>query len=507
MDILYSLAMGFHVALSPQNLAFCLIGATIGTVVGVLPGIGPVTTIAMLIPLTFQMPAIGSLIMLAGIYYGSHHAGSTTAIMLNMPGEPSAVVVCLDGHPLAKKGKAGSTLAMSAIASFCAGCVGFLIVAALSPELSTLSLMFGPTEYFATIVMALVMASVLTENNLLTTLGMCMFGLLLGAVGMDLTTGDERYAFGIPDLADGVNFVAVAVGLYAFTEIIEYLGSETRTARVHAKIESLIPTRDDLKRSWKPITRGTILGSILGIFPGTGPLISSFAAYAMERRIAKDPSRFGKGAIEGVVAPESAANAAAITHFIPMLTLGIPAGAAMALMLGALQIQGISPGPGVMANHPELFWGLIASMWIGNLMLLVLNLPMIGLWVRLLMMPFQMLYPAIIAFSCIGVYSVQNSWFDLALAAGFGLLGIIFKLLGCNPAPLILAMVLEPMLEENFRRSMIIGGGNAMVFLKNPISLGILLLTLVLTIYLRARKHTVMDEFDPTAGEQAVETK
>jgi putative tricarboxylic transport membrane protein len=494
MDLVQSLIMGFQVALTPENILFCLIGATVGTAVGVLPGIGPVTTIAMLIPLTFHMPAVGALIMLAGIYYGANHAGATTSIMLNMPGEPSAVVTCLDGYPWARKGRAGAALAMSAIASFCAGCVAFMIVAALSPQLSNIALLFGPTEYFATIVMALLMASALTDDGLLTTLGLCMIGLLLGTMGTDLTTGDARYSFGMPSLEDGIDFVAVAVGLYALTEIIEYSGTHAKRPKVAFKLSGLIPTRDDLSRSWRPILRGTTLGSIFGIFPGTGPMLSSFVGYALEKRMAKDPSRFGKGAMEGVVGPEAAANAAAITHFIPMLTLGIPAGATMAIMLGALQIQGIAPGPGVMTQHPDLFWGLIASMWVGNLMLLVLNLPLIGVWVRLLGMPFQMLYPAIIAFSCLGVFSIKNSSFDIFLAALLGVFGVVLRILKCNPAPLILAVILEPMLEQNFRRSLLLSNGDVTVFVTSPISLAILSGTVLVLIYFKLKRRVILGD-------------
>jgi putative tricarboxylic transport membrane protein len=486
-----NLALGFQVALSPANLLFCFFGAAIGTFVGILPGIGPVTTIAMLLPLTFKMPAVGAIIMLSGIYYGAHHAGSTTAIMLNMPGEPSSVVICLDGHPMARNGRAGPALSIAAIGSFAAGCIGFLIVATLSPILAQASLLFGPTEYFSTIVMALILASVLSDNSLLTTLGMSLIGLLIGCVGTDLTTGDFRYTFDIPELAEGVDFVAVAVGLFAFGEIIMHLGTPAHRPRIDTRIKGLIPTRDDLQQSWKPILRGSLLGAFLGIFPGTGPLLSSFASYAMERRIAKDPSRFGKGAIEGVAGPEAANNAAAITHFIPMLTLGIPAGAAMALMLGALQIQGISPGPEVVSKHPDLFWGVIASMWIGNMMLLVLNLPMIGIWLRLLLIPFRLLYPAILAFCCIGVFSVNNASFDVTLAALFGLAGIIFKILDCNPAPLVLALVLEPLLEQNFRRAMIISDGDLTTIVTRPISLAILLLTAALTLLFVLRKRPI----------------
>lgn len=482
MEFVHNLALGFSVALTPLNLMFCLVGAAAGTLVGILPGIGPVTAIAMLLPLTFKMPAIGSLIMLSGIYYGSHHAGSTTAIMLNMPGEPSSVVICLDGHPMARAGRAGPALAIAAIGSFFAGVVSVIVIALMSPVLAQTSMLFGPSEYFATIVMALVMASVLTDDPMLTTLSMSVLGLLIGCVGTDLTTGEERYTFGMPALADGVNFVAVAVGLFAFTEVIVNVAFPFRRPSDLAKVTGLLPRRADLAAALKPILRGTGLGAFLGIFPGTGPLLSSFASYAMERRIAADPSRFGQGAIEGVAGPEAANNAAALTHFIPMLTLGIPAGAAMALMLGALQIQGISPGPQVMTKYPDLFWGVIASMLIGNVMLLVLNLPMIGVWIRLLRMPFEALYPAILAFCCIGVFSVANQTFDVMLAALFAVAGVFFKIMGCSPAPLILALVLEPLLEENFRRAMIISGGDATVFVNHPISLAILMLTAALAL-------------------------
>lgn len=488
MDLLHNLAFGFQVALTPSNFAFCLLGAAVGTFVGILPGIGPVTTIAMLLPITFKLPAVGAIIMLSGIYYGAHHSGSTTAIMLNMPGEPSSVVICIDGHPMARKGQAGPALAIAAIASFVAGCVGFVIVATLSPVLAQVSLSFGPTEYFSTIVMALVLGSVLSGNSLLTTLGMSLIGLLVGCIGTDMTTGDTRYDFGISQLAEGVDFVAVAVGVFAFGEVIMSIASPERHRQIDHRIGRLMPNREDMIRSVMPILRSTSLGSFLGIFPGTGPLLASFASYAMERQLADDPSRFGEGAIEGVAGPEAANNAAAITHYIPMLTLGIPAGAAMALMLGALQIQGITPGPEVVSKHPDLFWGVIASMWIGNMMLLVLNLPMIGLWVRALLIPFRYLYPAILAFCCIGVFSVTNAPFDVLLAALFGLLGVIFKVLDCHPAPLVLAVVLEPLLEQNFRRAMIISNGDASTIVTHPVSLAILILTAVMTVWFAMRK-------------------
>jgi putative tricarboxylic transport membrane protein len=488
MDWLSNLSLGFHVAATPMNLLYCFAGATLGTVVGVLPGIGPVTAIAMLLPLTFKMSAVGALIMLSGIYYGAHHAGSTTAIMLNMPGEPSSVVICLDGYPMARKGRAGVALCISALGSFFAGTVSVLVIATISPLLARVSLAFGPTEYAAMIVMALVTASVLSNNSLITTMGMTVIGLLVGCAGTDVTTGQMRLTFGFLQLADGVNFVAVAVGLFAFGEVITQMaGRSEGLGEFTSKITSLLPKREDLKASWKPVLRGTALGAAFGILPGTGPLLSSFASYALERRLARDPSRFGQGAIEGVAGPESANNAAALTHFIPMLTLGIPAGAAMALMLGALQIQGISPGPQVMQDHPDLFWGVVASMWFGNLMLLVLNLPMVGLWLRLLRIPYRLLYPAILMFCCIGVYSVNNSAFDVVVAVIFGIAGVVFKKLDCSPASLVLALVLAPTLEENFRRSMLISKGDPSVFVTHPISLGILLLTVFLAWFFLKR--------------------
>jgi TctA family transporter len=483
-----NLGLGFHVALTPLNFCYCLAGAAIGTLVGVLPGIGPVTAIAMLLPLTFKMPAIGAIIMLSGIYYGAHHAGSTTAIMLNMPGEPSSVVICLDGYPMSQRGRAGPALCMSALSSFFAGCVAVLIIATVSPALAQASLAFGPTEYAAMIVMALVTASVLSNNSLATTLGMTIIGLLLGCVGTDITTGQMRFNFGFLQLADGVSFVAVAVGLFAIGEIVFNMAAPERRGQA-AKVTGLLPTRADLALAWKPALRGTALGAAFGILPGTGPLLSSFASYALERRLARDPSRFGQGAMEGVAGPEAANNAAALTHFIPMLTLGIPAGAAMALMLGALQIQGIAPGPQVMTDHPDLFWGVVASMWLGNLMLLVLNLPMIGIWIRLLGIPHRLLYPAILMFCCIGVYSVSNSAFDVVVAAIFGVVGVVFKMLDCSPAPLVLALVLAPMLEENFRRAMLISKGDPSVFVTHPVSLGILLLTVALAWFFLRRRQ------------------
>jgi TctA family transporter len=499
MDILQQLAHGFGIALTLQNLGYCLLGSAIGTMVGVLPGISPVTTIAMLLPLTFQVPAVSALIMLSGIYYGAHHAGSTTAIMLNMPGEPSSVVVCMDGHPMAKQGRAGIALCVSAIGSFFAGCVGIIVITLFSPLLSEAGLLFGAPEYTALVAVALMTASVMSNGSALSTFGMAVLGLLLGTVGTDVGTGLERYTFGLPELAEGVDFVMVAVGLFAFAEVTQHINAPERHGALSVKFSELFPRLSDLKQAFPAIFRGTGIGAALGILPGTGPLVSAFVAYAVERQVAKDKSRFGKGAIEGVAAPEAADNAAAMTHFIPMLGLGIPAGPAMAMMLGALMIQGIQPGPQLMANHADLFWGVVASMWIGNLMLLVFNLPMVGVWIKLLTTPYRFLYPGIILFCCIGVYSVRNSAFDVLMAAGFGLFGMVARQFNCSPAPLVLGLVLGPIFEENFRRSLTISKGDPMIFLEHPISAGLLALFALFVVIAvvtgaRTQKHKLAEE-------------
>jgi putative tricarboxylic transport membrane protein len=484
MTALHNLIYGFSVALTPMNLLYCLAGATLGTLVGVLPGMAPTIVITMLLPLTFKIPATSALIMLAGIYYGSHHAGSTTAIMLNMPGEPSSVVICLDGHPMARNGRAGTALSISALSSFFAGCAAVIVVALLSPALATAALSFQAPEYTSTIVLALVGVSVLAGGALLETLAMAVVGLLLGTVGTDVDSGVLRFTFGMPQLDSGIDFVPVAVGIFAIAEISYHLGiSDYRSMDVQWSLKGLIPTKAEFLASWKPILRGTTLGALLGIIPGVGPMLSSFASYTMEKKLAKDSSRFGHGAIEGVAGPEAADNAAVFTHFIPMLTLGIPAGATMALMLGAMLIQGITPGPQVMVTHPDLFWGLIASMWIGNIMLLVLNLPLIGIWIRLLSMPYRLLFPAILTFSCIGVYSINNSAFDVGIAAFIGVLGYLFRRLGLAPAPLVLGLILGPILEENLRRSMLISQGDPSIFITRPISLVLLLAAIGIIVF------------------------
>jgi len=491
MDILNNLTLGFGVALTPMNLLYCLFGVTLGTLIGVLPGIGPIATIAMLLPVTFGLPAVGALIMLAGIYYGAQYGGSTTAILINIPGEASAAVTCLDGYAMARQGRAGPALAIAAMGSFFAGCVATIIVALFAPPLAEVALKFWAAEYFSLMLLGLVSATVLARGSLLKAIAMVILGLLLGLVGTDVTSGTLRFTFGIAEFSDGIGFVAVAMGLFGFAEVIVNLTQGGKREVLTSKISGLMPTRADLKTSWKAVLRGTGLGSLLGILPGGGALLSSFASYTLEKRLAAVPSRFGKGAIEGVAGPEAANNAGAQTSFIPMLTLGIPSNAVMALMLGAMMIQGIAPGPQVIDKLPQLFWGMIASMWMGNIMLLVINLPLIGIWVRMLTMPYQMLYPAILLFCCIGAYSINYSSVDVLSTAGFGLLGYIFYILDCEPAPLLLGFILGPMMEESLRRAMLISQGDPTVFFTRPISLAMLIgaaLLLLLVIVPAARK-------------------
>src|SRR6059058_5170308 len=480
MDIIANLWFGFGVAVTPTNLGLCLIGALVGTLIGVLPGIGPLATIAMLLPITFGLPPVGALIMLAGIYYGAQYGGSTTSILVNIPGEATSVVTTLDGHQMAKQGRAGPALAIAAIGSFFAGCVATVLIAVLGAPLTKLALAFGPAEYFSLMVLGLIFAVVLAKGSVLKAIAMIVFGLLLSMVGSDIETGASRMAFNIPELADGLGFATVAMGVFGFSEIIRNLdtGMEMDRQLVQQKVTGLMPTRKDLIDSAPAIVRGTILGSILGILPGGGAVIASFAAYTFEKKIAKDPSRFGRGAIEGVASPESANNAAAQTSFIPLLTLGIPPNAVMALMVGAMTIHGIVPGPQVMQKQPELFWGMIASMWLGNLMLVVINLPLVGVWVSLLRVPYRLLYPSIIVFCCIGIYSINNSPTDVVIAAIFGIVGYWFVKHDFEPAPMLLGFVLGPLMEENLRRAMLIARGDATVFFTRPIS-AVLLITAI----------------------------
>jgi putative tricarboxylic transport membrane protein len=499
-ELLSNLALGFGVAFSPMNVLFCLLGALVGTLVGVLPGIGTVATIAMLLPITFGLPPVGALIMLAGIYYGAQYGGSTTAILVNLPGETSAVVTCIDGYQMARQGRAGAALAIAAIGSFFAGCVATVLVAALGAPLTSLALLFGPAEYFSLMVLGLIFAVVLAKGSVLKAIAMVLTGLLMSMVGSDLETGAGRMTFDIAELADGIGFTNIAMGVFGFAEIIRNLElpEESRDI-VSSKVTGLMPTRQDLIDSSGAIARGTLLGSLLGILPGGGAVIASFAAYTFEKRIAKDPSRFGKGAIQGVAAPESANNAAAQTAFIPLLTLGIPPNAVMALMVGAMTIHGIVPGPQVMTKQPELFWGMIASMWIGNLMLVIINLPLVGVWVTLLRVPYRLLFPSIIVFCCIGIYSINNSPTDVSISAIFGVVGYWLVKHDFEPAPMLLGFVLGPLMEENLRRAMLIARGDWTVFFTRPISGGllavaILLLVLAVLPMIRKRREEVFVE-------------
>ncbi|OYX88833.1 MAG: hypothetical protein B7Y71_00285 [Xanthobacter sp. 35-67-6] len=476
MELIDNLALGFSVAFSFQNLLYCFVGCLLGTLIGVLPGLGPVATIAMLLPITFGLPPVSALIMLAGIYYGAQYGGSTTAILINLPGESSSVVTALDGHQMAKQGRAGAALATAALGSFFAGTVATFLLAVFAPPLADLALKFGPPEYFALMVLGLIASVTLASGSIVKALAMIVLGLLLGLSGQDIYTGTPRFTFDVQELADGFDFVALAMGVFGIGEIIRNLEDESQRSLVAAKVSSLMLTKDEFKRIIGPVLRGTFLGSMLGILPGGGAMLSSFASYSIEKKISKDSKSFGKGNIAGVAGPESANNAGAQTSFIPMLTLGIPSNPVMALMIGALIIQGITPGPNVVTEKPDLFWGIIASMWIGNLMLVLLNLPLIGIWVRLLTVPYHVLFPAIMAFCCIGVYSVNNNTFDVYTMALFGVAGYMLVKLECEPAPLLLGFVIGPMLEEYLRRAMLISRGDPTVFFTRPISATLLLL-------------------------------
>jgi putative tricarboxylic transport membrane protein len=480
LQFLHNLSLGFSVAFQWWNLFYCLIGVLLGTLIGVLPGIGPVATIAMLLPVTFGLSPITAMIMLAGIYYGAQYGGSTTSILVNIPGEASSVVTCLDGYQMARQGRAGPALATAAIGSFFAGCVSTVAVAMFAPPLAEVALKFGPSEYFSLMVFGLVAAIVLAHGSLLKAIAMVLLGLLLGVVGTDANSGVQRFSYGVMELADGIGFIGVAMGLFGIAEIVSTLEQKEHREVFTNKIGRLLPSKEDFQRMWKPILRGTALGSALGILPGGGALIASFGAYALEKKASKYGRELGTGAIEGVAAPESANNAAAQTSFIPMLTLGIPSNVVMALMIGALMIQGIAPGPQVMTEMPKLFWGLIASMWIGNLMLLVLNLPLIGMWIKMLTLPYRLLYPSILVFMAIGVYSLSNSPFDVLLMAIFGILGVVFVKLECEPAPLVLGFILGPMMEENLRRALMISQGDPVVLFIKPISAAFLIAALIL---------------------------
>jgi putative tricarboxylic transport membrane protein len=477
-----NIGLGLIVALSLKNVALCFVGCLVGTLIGVLPGIGPIATIAMLLPISIGLDPVGGLIMLAGIYYGAQYGGSTSAILVNIPGEATAVVTALDGHAMAKQGRAGIALGIAAIGSFIAGTVATLLIAALALPLTGLAQLFGPAEYFSLMTLGLVFAVVLARGSVVHAVAMIFVGLLLSTIGQDGETGQQRLTFGLEILsdADGLDFAVLAMGVFGFAEVLRNLDSPEARGVVRDRIGRLLPNRDDLRQSAAPIVRGTIVGSLLGVLPGNGAVLGPFASYTLEKKLARDPGRFGNGAIEGVAGPESANNAGAQTSFIPLLTLGIPPNAVMALMVGAMTVHGVIPGPQVMTRNPDLFWGMIASMWIGNLMLLIINLPLIGLWVRLLRVPYRLLFPSILVFCCIGIYSIGNSNAHILLAAFFGLVGYIMYKLNFEPAPLLLGFVLGKLMEDNLRRAMQISRGDPMVFIERPISLGLLLVALVM---------------------------
>lgn len=483
----------------PMNLVYGFIGVLVGTLVGVLPGLGPLASIAMLLPATYALPPLAGLVMLAGIYYGAAYGGSTTAILVNLPGEVSSVVTCLDGYQMAKRGRGGVALTTAAIGSFFAGCVATLVIAAFAVPLAQVAFEFGPVEYFSLMVLGLVGATVLASGSLIKAIAMVCLGLLGGLVGTDVNSGESRYVFDVPELSDGIGLVAVAMGVFGFAEVIANLERKETLQTFTNKMTSMWPSKEDWKRMAAPILRGTALGSILGILPGGGASLASFSSYALEKKVSKNGHEFGNGAIEGIAGPESANNAASQTAFIPLLTLGLPSNAVMALMVGAMMIHNIQPGPLVMTSDPDLFWGLIVSMWVGNLILIVLNLPLVGIWVKLLTVPYRFLYPAILVFCCIGAFTVNNNVFDIWVAAGFGLLGYVFLKLGCEGAPLLLGFVLGPMMEEYFRRALLLARGDFSIFVIRPLSLGLLAVAAVLIVIvalpsIKSKRQVVFQE-------------
>ena len=485
MELIEHLTLGLSVALTLQNLAWALLGCALGTAIGVLPGLGPTTTIAMLLPSIYALDAVPALIMLAGIYYGAQYGGSTTAILVNLPGEASSVVTAIDGYAMARQGRAGPALAAAGLGSFFAGTVGTLVIAAFAPPLTELAFKFGPAEYFSLMVLGLIGAVVLASGSLIKAMAMIVLGLLLGQVNTDVISGVARFSFDIQDLTDGIGFVTIAMGIFGFAEIVANLGRPAEHREVFLKdVHGLWPTKQDFKDAFPAVLRGTALGSILGVLPGGGALLSAFAAYTVEKKMRPRPGEvpFGKGNIRGVAGPEAANNAGAQTSFIPMLTLGIPPNAVMALMVGAMTIKGIQPGPQVMTANPELFWGLIASMWIGNFILIILNLPLIGIWIKMLTVPYRFLFPAIMVFCGLGLYTLNNNNFDIFIGAIFAAVGYVFYKLGCEPAPLLLGFILGPMMEENLRRALLLSRGDWTTFLTRPLSAGLLIASTAMII-------------------------
>jgi putative tricarboxylic transport membrane protein len=501
MDMFSNLLLGFQVAASPTNLLYCLLGVTLGTLIGILPGIGPSATVALLLPLTFGMPDTAALIMLAGIFYGAQYGGSTTAILVNLPGESSSVVTCLDGHAMARQGRAGVALAIAALGSFFAGSVATALIALVAKPLSGLALLFGPPDYFSLVVFGLIFAVLLASGSAIKAVAMVSLGIALSLVGIDPTSGEQRFTFGFPLLFDGINFIVLAIGLLGVSEILSNLQSGVDRNVDLNRRGTLFPSWEDIRLATPAVLRGTAVGSFLGILPGGGAIMSSFASYAIERQISRDKSRFGNGAIEGIAGPESANNAGAQTSFIPLLTLGIPANGLMALLVGAMVMQGITPGPEVITTRPDLFWGIIASMWIGNLMLVILNLPLIGIWVKMLTLPYKYLCPAILLFCVVGAYGLSYSAVDVFFCGAFGLIGFFLRRIGCEPAPLVLGFVLGPLLEKNLRLSLLISQGDFSTFVTHPISavlLGLTVIVLVLSAIpsIGAKREVIFAEED-----------
>lgn len=481
MELFNNLLLGLQVASDPTILWFCFLGVFLGTAVGVLPGIGALAAISLLLPMTYHMSPTSAIVMLAGVYYGSQYGGSTASILMNLPGGPASAVTCLDGYPMTKKGKAGIALFITTIASLVGAMSGLILLVLFSPLISELGLKFGPAELFAMMVMGLVAASSIGSGSPAKGLAMVVMGVLLGMVGTDVNSGVARFTLDIPELMDGINLVALAMGLFGVSEVVRNIHGQDSTQKIASvTLRSMIPTRKEMNSSYPAMLRGSALGSALGALPGVGPSIAAFMSYAIEKRVAKNPEEFGHGAVQGISAPESANNAAAQTAFVPSLSLGIPGDAVMAIMLGALIIHGITPGPMFISEQPEMFWGLVVSFAIGNIMLVLLNIPTIGIWVSLLRIPFTWLYPAILVFVALGVYSVNNNNFDIYMVAVLGALGYLLVLLRFEAAPLLLGYILGPMVEENLRRALLLSRGDPMIFFDRPISATLLYLTIAM---------------------------
>ncbi|AOB25089.1 MULTISPECIES: tripartite tricarboxylate transporter permease [Bordetella] len=484
MELFDNIMLGLSTALAWNNLLWCIIGVSLGTLIGVIPGVGTLATMSLLFPITYVLEPTAALIMLAGIWYGSTYGGSTASILLNLPGTPANAVTCLDGFPMAKQGRGGVALLMTTVASFYGASVGIVMMMLFSPLVAEIAFKFGPAEYFSIMALGLVAASVVSSGSAIKGITMVVGGVMLGLVGTDVNSGVARFDFGFPELQDGVQIVALAMGLFGVTEIIASINHvKAADRKIDVSMKAMLPTRDEIKRSWGPMARGSGLGSFFGVLPGVGPTVAAFMAYAVEKRTSKTPERFGRGAIEGIMGPESANNASDQASFIPTMTLGIPGSVTMALIIGALMIHGIQPGPQMLTEQPEMFWGLVMSFWIGNIVLVILNVPMIGLWVRVLTIPYHVLYPAIVMFICIGTYAVNNNVFDVYAVLVFGIAGYVLRVLGFEPAPLLLGYVLGPMLEENFRRAMLLSRGSLQTFIERPISMWVLLLTAVLLVW------------------------